>query len=50
MADNTKDTEQLLAEAEADGYVDVPPDPILPGHPDWVEPAEGCTPVPEEGR
>ncbi|PRY56426.1 hypothetical protein [Glycomyces artemisiae] len=46
MADHQKDTEELLA--EADGYVDVPPDPVLPGHPDWVEPAAGCTPVPEE--
>lgn len=43
-----KDTEELLAEAEADGYIDVPRDPILLGHPDWVEPAEGCTPVSEE--
>lgn len=45
-----KDTEDLLAEAEAEGWIDVPRDPIEPGDPDWVEPAEGCTPVPREGQ
>jgi hypothetical protein len=48
MSDRPKDTEELLAEAEAAGHVDVPPNPVLPGDPDWVEPAEGCTPVAEE--
>lgn len=42
-----KDTEELLAEAEADGYVDRPRAPVEPGDPDWVEPAEGVTPVEE---
>lgn len=46
MAD--KDTEELLAEAEAEGYVDSPPAEVQPGDPDWVEPAEGVTPVAEE--
>lgn len=45
MADRDKDTEELLAEAEADGYVDVPREPVRTGDPDWVEPAEGVTPV-----
>lgn len=45
MADDVKTTEDLLAEAHADGYIDTPPDPVLPGDPDWVEPAAGCTPV-----
>jgi hypothetical protein len=40
-----KDTEQLLAEAEADGYVDSQPEEVQPGDPDWVEPAENVTPV-----
>lgn len=44
-AEHDKDTEELLAEAEADGYTDTPRDPIQPGDPDWVEPAEGVTPV-----
>lgn len=45
MAD--KDTEELMAEALADGYVDTPRPPVEPGDPDWVEPAEGVTPVRE---
>lgn len=45
-----RDTEELLAEAEADGYVDVPRAAIEPGDPDWVEPAESCTPVSEGDR
>lgn len=45
MTDHEPDTEELLAEAEAEGYVDGPNDPVCPGDPDWVEPAEGCTPV-----
>jgi hypothetical protein len=49
MADpHDKDTEQLLAEAEADGYVDVPPEPVGEDDPDWVEPAAGCTPIGED--
>lgn len=44
-APHDKDTEQLLAEAESEGYIDVPRNPIHEDDPDWVEPAQGCTPV-----
>lgn len=43
-----KDTEELLAEAEAEGYADVPGEPVQPGDPDWVEPAKNVTPVKED--
>ena len=48
MNDQDKDTEELLADAEAGGYVDVPPAPIGPDDPDWVEPAKGVTPIWED--